>query len=595
MNNEKSTKGIWKVISASSLGTMIEWYDFYIFGSLAVVLSTKFFPSDNPTAAFLSTLATFAAGFVVRPFGALFFGRLGDLIGRKYTFMVTLLLMGGATFLIGCIPSYETIGFFAPLLVLLLRLLQGLALGGEYGGAATYVAEHAPANQKGYWTSWIQTTATVGLFVSLMVILATKGAMSKEDFDAWGWRVPFWVSIIMVFVSYLIRKNMHESPVFAKAKAEGKTSTNPLKESFGNRYNLKFILLALFGATMGQGVVWYTGQFYAMNFMKTVMAIDSSQVDVLLGIALIFGTPFFVFFGWLSDKVGRKAIMMIGMLLAIICYRPIYRAMYQSTDVKAMKASGNMMVLDSCKLVGNQIAVIKTEADKKDLNLKNTRIFIDQKSDSLFSSGAKFHFTKTDTLYLANELPFDSNKNNKNETWIKFDTKNNLGVLIHNKVKLKNDLKPDEKPLKIDTLATLSLKQFAVNEAKNKSHLNGISAKPNISVVKNITDNVRWMLVFLVFVQVIFVTMVYGPIAAFLVEMFPVRIRYTSMSLSYHVGNGIFGGLLPAISTYFVTAGKANGEAEFYLDGLWYPIGIAAVCFVIGMIYINKNNNTIHD
>lgn len=331
---EKSTKGIWKVISASSMGTMIEWYDFYIFGSLAVVISTKFFPSDNPTAAFLSTLATFAAGFVVRPFGALFFGRLGDLIGRKYTFMVTLILMGGATFLIGCIPSYETIGFMAPLLVLILRLLQGLALGGEYGGAATYVAEHAPVGQRGYWTSWIQTTATVGLFISLMVILATRNVLTPEQFDEWGWRVPFWVSIIMVGVSYLIRKNMDESPVFAKAKSEGKTSTNPLKESFGNRYNLKFVLLALFGATMGQGVVWYTGQFYAMSFLKTVMSIDSSQVDTLLGIALILGTPFFIVFGWLSDKVGRKYIMMGGMLCAILLYRPIYKSMYETTNVK---------------------------------------------------------------------------------------------------------------------------------------------------------------------------------------------------------------------------------------------------------------------
>lgn len=331
--SEKSTKGIWKVISASSVGTLIEWYDFYIFGSLAVVISTKFFPADNPVAAFLSTLATFAAGFVVRPFGALFFGRLGDLIGRKYTFMVTLLLMGGATFLIGCIPSYETIGVFAPILVLLLRLLQGLALGGEYGGAATYVAEHAPSNQRGYWTSWIQTTATVGLFVSLMVILLTKTMLSKEDFDAWGWRVPFWVSILMVAVSYLIRKKMHESPVFQKAKDEGKVSKNPLKESFGNKYNFKFVLLALFGVAMGQGVVWYTGQFYAMSFMKTVMNIDSNQVDTLLGITLLLGTPFFVVFGWLSDKIGRKKIMLTGMLLAILLYRPIYKSMYATTDI----------------------------------------------------------------------------------------------------------------------------------------------------------------------------------------------------------------------------------------------------------------------
>ena len=492
-----STKGIWKVISASSMGTMIEWYDFYIFGSLAVVISTKFFPSDNPTAAFLSTLATFAAGFVVRPFGALFFGRLGDIIGRKYTFMATLLLMGGSTFLIGCIPSYETIGFMAPLLVLILRLLQGLALGGEYGGAATYVAEHAPIGQRGYWTSWIQTTATVGLFISLMVILATKNVLSAEDFDTWGWRVPFWVSIVMVGVSYLIRKNMDESPEFAKAKKEGTTSTNPLKESFGNRYNLKFVLLALFGATMGQGVVWYTGQFYAMSFMKTVMSIDSSQVDSLLGIALLLGTPFFILFGWLSDKIGRKYIMMGGMLLAILLYRPIYKAMYTTTDV-----------------------TLKTEITEK----TKTSTALTAGKDSVFTTHKEF----TDGT-----------------------------VLVEKKT------------------------HFATKK------------ETQVSTSISINSHDKWILVFLVFVQVLFVTMVYGPIAAFLVEMFPVKIRYTSMSLPYHVGNGIFGGLLPAISTYFVTHAQNSGKTDFYLDGLWYPIVIASVCFVIGMIYIdNKNKNS---
>ncbi|TPG32652.1 MFS transporter [Flavobacterium pectinovorum] len=496
--SKNSTKGIWKVISASSMGTMIEWYDFYIFGSLAVVISTKFFPSDNPTAAFLSTLATFAAGFVVRPFGALFFGRLGDIIGRKYTFMATLLLMGGSTFLIGCIPSYETIGFLAPLLVLILRLLQGLALGGEYGGAATYVAEHAPVGQKGYWTSWIQTTATIGLFISLMVILATKNVLSAEDFDSWGWRVPFWVSIVMVGVSYLIRKNMDESPVFAKAKKEGKTSTNPLKESFGNRYNLKFVLLALFGATMGQGVVWYTGQFYAMSFMKTVMNVDSSQVDGLLGIALLIGTPFFIVFGWLSDKVGRKYIMMGGMLLAILFYRPIYKMMYNTTDVS-----------------------YKTEIIEKTQQTTE----ITKSNDSIITIKKEF----TDGTSLVEKTSYMTNK----------------------------------------------------KEAQ-------------VSTSININSNDEWTLILLVFIQVLFVTMVYGPIAAFLVEMFPAKIRYTSMSLPYHVGNGIFGGLLPAISTYFVTHSKQAGKADFYLDGLWYPIIIASVCFVIGMIYIDNKNKTNH-
>jgi len=504
-----STKGIWKVITASSLGTLIEWYDFYIFGSLAVVISTKFFPSDNPTAAFLSTLATFAAGFVVRPFGALFFGRLGDLIGRKYTFMVTLLLMGGATFLIGCVPAYETIGYLAPVLVLILRLLQGLALGGEYGGAATYVAEHSPIGQRGYWTSWIQTTATFGLFISLMVILLTRSALTPEQFDEWGWRVPFWVSILMVFVSYVIRQKMHESPVFAKAKAEGKTSTNPLKESFGNRYNLKFVLLALFGAAMGQGVVWYTGQFYAMSFLKTVMFVDSSQADALLGIALLLGTPFFLFFGWLSDKVGRKAIMMLGMLCAILLYRPIYKQMYQTTDISL-----------KTEIVANAKLEAITKENKK------------QQLDSIYTTSKEFtdgtKWQQVKTVHLENGQP----------------------VL-------------DEKgAVKSDTKTTVTI---------------------------NSTD--KWSLIWLIFIQVIFVTMVYGPIAAFLVEMFPVKIRYTSMSLPYHVGNGIFGGLLPAISTYFVTTAKEGGNPEFYLEGLWYPIIIAAISFAIGMVYLKRKNN----
>ncbi len=510
--SKESTKGIWKVISASSVGTLIEWYDFYIFGSLAVVISTKFFPADNPVAAFLSTLATFAAGFVVRPFGALFFGRLGDLIGRKYTFMVTLLLMGGATFLIGCIPSYESIGFLAPLLVLVLRLLQGLALGGEYGGAATYVAEHAPSHQRGYWTSWIQTTATVGLFVSLMVILITKSSLSKEAFENWGWRVPFWVSILMVAVSYLIRKKMHESPVFQKAKDEGKVSKNPLKESFGNRYNFKFVLLALFGVAMGQGVVWYTGQFYAMSFLKTVMSIDSNQVDTLLGISLLIGTPFFVFFGWLSDKIGRKKIMLAGMLFAIILYRPIYKAMYERTNVKN-----------------------KTEV-----------------SSVLTVSEAPGKKGGIDSVYVTNYVYADNTKFTEEKTVHLTDAKERI-------------VGEDGKE-KIDTKKT---------------------------VLANGSD--RLFLGLMVLIQVLFVTMVYGPIAAFLVELFPVQIRYTSMSLPYHIGNGIFGGLLPAIATYLVTQAKDAGQAEFYLNGLWYPIIIASVSFIIGLIYINEKKTRHQD
>lgn len=510
--SKESTKGIWKVISASSVGTLIEWYDFYIFGSLAVVISTKFFPADNPVAAFLSTLATFAAGFVVRPFGALFFGRLGDLIGRKYTFMVTLLLMGGATFLIGCIPSYESIGFLAPLLVLVLRLLQGLALGGEYGGAATYVAEHAPSHQRGYWTSWIQTTATVGLFVSLMVILITKSSLSKAAFEDWGWRVPFWVSILMVAVSYLIRKKMHESPVFQKAKDEGKVSKNPLKESFGNRYNFKFVLLALFGVAMGQGVVWYTGQFYAMSFLKTVMSIDSNQVDTLLGISLLIGTPFFVFFGWLSDKIGRKKIMLAGMLFAVILYRPIYKAMYERTNVKNKTE------------VSSVLTVSETPGKKGGI----------------------------DSLYVTSYVYSDNTKFTEEKTVHLTDAKERIVG--------------DDGKEKIDTKKTVLA-----------------------------TGSDRLFLGLMVLIQVLFVTMVYGPIAAFLVELFPVQIRYTSMSLPYHIGNGIFGGLLPAIATYLVTQAKDQGQAEFYLNGLWYPIIIASVSFIIGLIYINEKKTRHQD
>ncbi|AQG78992.1 MFS transporter [Spirosoma montaniterrae] len=515
---------LYSVIGASSVGTLIEWYDFYIFGSLASVLATKFFPEGNSTAAFLSTLATFAAGFVVRPFGALFFGRLGDLIGRKYTFMVTLLLMGGATFAIGLVPGYETIGFLAPLLVLILRLLQGLALGGEYGGAATYVAEHAPVHQRGYWTSWIQTTATAGLFVSLLVIMGTRLALSKEAFDDWGWRVPFWASVFMVGVSYLIRRNMSESPLFAKAKAEGKTATNPLKESFGNRFNFKFVLLALFGATMGQGVIFYTGQFYALSFIEKIGHVDKMQTDGLMTIALLMGTPFFVIFGWLSDKIGRKGIMMVGMLLAVFAYRPIYQRMYEAMSLNNRIEIPSRTILETTSARDPKTpgGMIRTETVKR-----------------TFTDGT----TTTDVT-----------------------------------------------TTKIDPSAT---------DAPN-------AARPDIKQTVMLNDSDRWTLIWLVFAQVLLVTMVYGPIAAFLVELFPTRIRYTSMSLPYHIGNGVFGGLMPAVATYLATnansantaakeAGTALPYAAPYLEGLWYPIAVTAVCFVIGLLYINGKDTKIDD
>lgn len=494
MNEPASAKTIRSVIFSSSLGTLIEWYDFYIFGSLAVVISEKFFPSGNATAAFLSTLATFAAGFIVRPFGALFFGRLGDLIGRKSTFLLTLVLMGGSTFLIGCIPGYATIGALAPILVLVLRLLQGLALGGEYGGAATYVAEHAPANRRGYFTAWIQTTATLGLFVSLIVIISVQTALSKEAYNDWGWRLPFLLSILLVVVSIIIRMKMKESPIFAKLKAEGKTSTNPLKESFGKKANFKMVLLALFGATMGQGVVWYTGQFYAQSFIQKTCNVDAVQSNTWIGIALLLATPGFVFFGWLSDKIGRKGIMMAGMLLAVLLYRPIFQKIY-----------------DVCSLQGRQEVV-------QDMKINTVQ-------------NAEFNMQDTVRSYTD-------------------------GTILH--IEKRTSTAPNAQPV---TKQTITL-----------------------------GGNTKWTIIGLVFILVLFVTMVYGPIAAFLVELFPTKIRYTSMSLPYHIGNGVFGGLVPFIATRLVDATRPTASAapNDPLAGLWYPIIVAALCFVIGMLYLRK-------
>lgn len=425
-----------KVIAASSAGTLIEWYDFYIFGSLATILSAKFFPKGNETVALLSTLATFATGFVVRPFGALFFGRIGDLVGRKYAFLVTLLIMGLSTFAIGLLPGYESIGVLAPLALLLLRLLQGLALGGEYGGAATYVAEHAPDHHRGFYTSFIQTTATLGLFVSLGVILALRQALGEEAFSVWGWRVPFLLSIILVVFSYLVRARLQESPVYVEMKSSGKASRSPIRDSFLHPENRRLVLLALFGATAGQGVVWYTGQFYALYYLQTVLKVNFVTATYIIAAALILGTPLFIVFGALSDRIGRKPIMMTGCLLGVLTYIPIYRAM---------------------------------------------------------TAAAGF------------------------------------------------------------------------DPATNSS--------PNPNVV---------ILTLLVLVQVVYVTMVYGPIAAFLVELFPTRIRYTSMSLPYHIGNGVFGGLVPLIGTA-VVARTGNMVA-----GLYYPMAVAAVTFVVGMVFIRE-------
>jgi MHS family proline/betaine transporter-like MFS transporter len=496
-------KGLWFIITASSVGTLIEWYDFYIFGSLATILSEQFFPKANQTVAILSTLAFFAAGFVVRPFGAIVFGRLGDLVGRKHTFLITLVLMGGSTFAIGLIPGYDTIGLFAPLLVLIFRLVQGLALGGEYGGAATYVAEHAPAAQRGFYTSFIQTTATLGLFVSIGVIVAVRQYVGVDAFAEWGWRIPFLLSALLVAVSIFIRLRMHESPLFAKIKAEGKISKNPLKESFGNKENLKLVLIALFGATAGQGVVWYTGQFYAMTFIETTCKVDFIQTRNIIAIALLIGTPLFVYFGWWSDKIGRKMIMMIGMLMAVILYQPIYHKMYELADFSQKQESAELKVID--------------------------------KSISTTEHGDSVRTTKTTHTFTDGSISIETVK------------------------EILGSTSPDEKQ------------------------------PPTTKTEVTLNDSAFWMMIVYVLIQVVLVTMVYGPIAAFLVELFPTRIRYTSMSLPYHIGNGVFGGLTPFISTslYIASKTEANPAGDPFA-GLWYPIGIAAASFIIGMIFLSN-------
>jgi MFS family permease len=493
-------KTLWFVITASSVGTLIEWYDFYIFGSLAVILSEQFFPNSNPAVAFLSTLATFAAGFIVRPFGAIFFGRLGDIVGRKYTFLITLILMGGSTFFIGLIPGYASIGIFAPLLVLLLRLLQGLALGGEYGGAATYVAEHAPAAQRGFYTSFIQTTASLGLFVSIGVILAVRESVGVKEFAEWGWRIPFLLSALLVGVSIFIRLRMKESPLFAKLKSEGKISKNPIRESFGKKENLKMVLIALFGATAGQGVVWYTGQFYAMTFMEKTCSLDFVQTRNIIAIALLIGTPLFIYFGWLSDKFGRKVIMLSGMALAVILYRPVYMHMYSITDLSQKKE-----IVDGRKVT----EFTEPGVDGKTIN--------GVKTERLFEDG-------TTSTEVVKKVPSENG----------------------------------------------SFK----DEVKKEIKLEGLMFQSMIGMV---------------LIQVVLVTMVYGPIAAFLVEIFPTRIRYTSMSLPYHIGNGVFGGLTPFIATYLYEASKSDTQPTGDpFAGLWYPIVVAGASVLIGMVFLSN-------
>ena len=464
------------IIAASAVGTMIEWYDFYIFGSLATIIAPLFYPKGNDTLALIAYLSTFAVGFVVRPFGALFFGRIGDIVGRKYAFLVTLVIMGGSTAVIGFIPTYASIGIAAPIILLMIRILQGLALGGEYGGAAVYVAEHVPDNRRGFYTSFIQITATLGLFISLAVILIVQNSMSKETFGLWGWRLPFLISIILVGISLYIRLRMKESPIFQHIKSTGMTSAKPLKEAFLHWNNLKQVLISLFGATAGQGVVWYTGQFYALFYLQAILKVNPTSANYIVAIALLMGMPFFVFFGSLSDRIGRKKIMMIGCLIAALSYIPIYKLMQTVT--------------------GTNIVTVTSQKNPV--------------------TGAISLVPQT----MVNSI-----------------------------------LQPVAEVLHYSDFSTF------------------------------ITNPIAIKLILLVFIQVIFVTMVYGPIAAYLVEAFPAKIRYTSLSLPYHIGNGVFGGLLPVIGLWIV-ASTGNIYA-----GLYYPIIIASITFIIGSIFLKETKH----
>jgi MFS family permease len=477
-SDQISTQKIWMVILASSVGTMIEWYDFYIFGSLTAILALKFYPTGNDTFAYLAYLATFAVGFLVRPFGALFFGRIGDLVGRKYAFIVTLTIMGGATALIGMLPTYATAGWFAPIILILIRVLQGLALGGEYGGAAVYVAEHVPDTKRGFYTSFIQITATLGLFLSLGVILITQSNMTDANFKEWGWRIPFLISIFLVAISLYIRLKMQESPIFAQIKSTGMTSAQPLKEAFTKWPNLKQVLLSLFGATAGQGVVWYTGQFYALFYMQTILKVQPRTANIIVATALFFGMPMFTVFGALSDKIGRKWIMMAGCLLAVLSYYPIYHTMQQAA--------------------GNNVQHLTSVKDK-------------------ITGAPKLTAMTTDPV---------------------------TGQAVPAK----------ESPVKVNSIG-------------------------------DVFSGGAFTLALMVFVQLIWVCMVYGPIAAFLVEAFPAKIRYTSLSLPYHIGNGVFGGMLPLIGLYVCAS-----TGDIY-RGLWYPMIVASITFVVGSILLRDTKN----
>ncbi|MGH6941336.1 MFS transporter [Hypericibacter sp.] len=529
------------VVFASSLGTVFEWYDFYLYGSLAAIIAKQFFSAVNPTAGFIFALLAFAAGFFVRPFGALVFGRLGDLVGRKYTFLITIVIMGFSTFIVGLLPSYASIGILAPVILVVLRMLQGLALGGEYGGAATYVAEHAAPNRRGFMTSWIQTTATLGLFLSLIVILGVRTWMGEEAFADWGWRIPFLVSIVLLGVSVWIRLKLNETPLFQQMKAEGKGSKAPLTESFARWGNFKIVLLALIGLTMGQAVVWYTGQFYALFFLTQTLKVDGPTANILIAVALLIGTPFFIFFGWLSDKIGRKLIILGGCLLAVITYFPVFHgiAYFANPALYAAQASAPVTVIadpDACSFQFNPVGTAKflSSCDiAKGFLARNSVNYENEAAPAGTVAQIKVGDTVIDSFEGKGLAPEDLKA--KNEAFTK-----------------------------------------ALGEAIKAA---GYPAKADPTQIN------YFMVALLLFYLVILVTMVYGPIAAMLVELFPTRIRYTSMSLPYHIGNGWFGGFLPFLAFAMVAA-----KGDIYY-GLWYPIVVAAITFVIGMIFIRETKD----
>ncbi len=530
-----------KVIFASSLGTVFEWYDFYLYGSLAAIIAKQFFSGLDAGSAFIFALLAFAAGFIVRPFGALVFGRLGDMIGRKYTFLVTIVIMGLSTFIVGLLPSYASIGVAAPVILIALRMLQGLALGGEYGGAAVYVAEHAPAHKRGAYTSWIQTTATLGLFLSLLVILGVRTAIGEAAFADWGWRIPFIVSILLLGVSVYIRLSMNESPAFQKMKSEGKTSKAPLSESFGQWKNLKIVILALVGLTAGQAVVWYSGQFYALFFLTQALKVDGPTANILVAYSLILGTPFFVIFGTLSDKIGRKPIIMAGCLLAVVTYFPVFTALTKAANPDLAAAQAK-----------NKVTVTADPAE------------------------CSFQFNPTGTSKFTSSCDIAKQ------------------VLAGASVSYENVAAP------AGTVASIKIGETSISSYAAKGLSADDAKKKDAEFKKLVADDLKAAgypskadpakvdkvkVTAILFYLVLLVTMVYGPIAAMLVELFPTRIRYTSMSLPYHIGNGWFGGLLPT-TAFAIVAQTGN-----MYNGLWYPIIIAGVTLVVGTLFIRETKD----